>query len=71
MGPIVGHTMAFLMRRAMAEGEKLVDDGVAHLAGPGVEYLRAQPGKRRAVAGRRAHLRVWTVDSGEDLAIVP
>lgn len=46
---------------------QLVDDGVAHLAGPGVEYLRAHPGDgaRWLAAGRT--LRVWTVDSPEDL----
>lgn len=47
---------------------RLVDEGVAHLAGPGVEYLRANPGDgaRWVAAGRT--LRVWTVDTAEDLA---
>lgn len=47
---------------------QLVDDGVAHLAGPGVEYLRANPGDaaRWLAAGRT--LRVWTVDTANDLA---
>ncbi|MHA7305722.1 glycerophosphodiester phosphodiesterase [Arthrobacter sp. TMN-49] len=67
VGPIVGHTLAFVLRRAMAEAEQLVDDGVARLAGPGLEYLRAHPGNaaRWLAAGRT--LRVWTVDSAEDL----
>lgn len=69
VGPIVGHTMAFFMRRAMAEAEKLVDDGVAQLVGPGVEYLRANPenAARWRAAGRT--FRVWTVDSAEDLQL--
>ncbi|MGA7204950.1 MAG: glycerophosphodiester phosphodiesterase family protein [Specibacter sp.] len=69
VGPIAGHTMAFLMRRAMAAGEKLLDDGVAHLAGPGVDYLRANPenAARWLAAGRG--FRVWTVDTEEDLAV--
>ncbi|POH59287.1 glycerophosphodiester phosphodiesterase [Arthrobacter glacialis] len=69
VGPIVGHTMAFFIRRTMAEAEKLVDDGVAQLAGPGVEYLRANPenAARWLAAGRT--LRVWTVDSAEDLQL--
>jgi glycerophosphoryl diester phosphodiesterase len=68
VGPIAGHTVAFLMRRAMAAGEELLDDGVAHLAGPGVEYLRANPqnAARWLAAGRG--FRVWTVDTEEDLA---
>lgn len=69
MGAITGRTAAFLMRRAMAEGERLIDDGVAQLAGPGVEYLRAHPGNAaRWVAAGRV-LRVWTVDTAEDLAL--
>lgn len=69
MGAFTGRTAAFLMRRAMAEGERLIDDGVAQLAGPGVEYLRAHPGNAaRWVAAGRV-LRVWTVDTAEDLAL--
>lgn len=69
VGPIAGHTMAFLMRRAMAEGERLVDKGVAGIAGPGVEFLRANPkkGQRWQASGKR--FRVWTVDTEEDLAL--
>lgn len=69
MGAFTGRTAAFLMRRAMAEGERLIDDGVAQLAGPGVEFLRAHPGNAaRWVAAGRV-LRVWTVDTAEDLAL--
>ncbi len=47
---------------------QLVDDGVARLAGPGVEYLRANlaDAVRWLAAGRT--LRVWTVDTADDLA---
>lgn len=53
----------------MAEGERLIDDAEAHLAGPGVEYLRTHPeyAARWVAAGRV--LRVWTVDTAEDLAL--
>lgn len=46
---------------------QLIDDGVARLAGPGLEYLRAHPADaaRWLAAGRT--LRVWTVDTEEDL----
>lgn len=67
VGPIAGHTVAFLMRRAMADGEKLVDDGVAHLAGPGVDYLRANPDNAAKWVAKNRVLRVWTVDTPEDL----
>jgi len=69
VGPIAGHTMAFLMRRAMAAGEKLLEDGVAHIAGPGVEYLRANPQKAAQWLAAGRSLRVWTVDTREDLAL--
>ncbi|MDJ0312248.1 glycerophosphodiester phosphodiesterase family protein [Arthrobacter sp. H35-D1] len=52
-----------------AAGEKLLDDGVAHLAGPGIDYLRENPANaaRWLEAGRV--LRVWTVDTAEDLQL--
>lgn len=68
VGAAVGHVAAFLMRRAMAAGEKLLDDGVAHLAGPGVEYLRANPGNGERWVQDGRTLRVWTVDTAGDLA---
>jgi len=69
VGPIAGHTVAFFMRRAVAEGESLLDRGVAHLAGPGIDYLRANPEKAAGwlAAGRR--FRVWTVDTEEELRL--
>lgn len=67
VGPIAGYTVAFLMRRAMAEGEGLLDDGVAGLAGPGVEYLRANPEKVARWVGSGRVLRVWTVDTATEL----
>lgn len=69
VGPIAGHTVAFLMRRAMAAGEKLLDDGVAGLAGPGVDYLRANPDNAVRWRGAGRGFRVWTVDTAEDLAL--
>lgn len=54
---------------AVAAGEQLLDDGVAHLAGPGVGYVRAYPDNvARWVAAGRV-LRVWTVDTADDLQL--
>ena len=46
-----------------------MDDGVALLAGPGVQYLRTHLGDvaRWLAVGRT--LRVWTVDSAQDLEL--
>ncbi|MGO4383623.1 glycerophosphodiester phosphodiesterase [Specibacter sp. RAF43] len=69
LGTVAGHTVAFLLRRAMADGEAMLDDGVANLAGLGVDYLRANPenAARWLAAGRK--MRVWTVDTDADLAL--
>lgn len=67
VGPTAGCTVAFLMRRAMAAGEQLLDDGVAGLAGPGIEYLRANPGNVANWVGSGRVLRVWTVDTAVEL----
>jgi len=66
LGRLAASAAAFVMRRAMAEGADILDDGVAQLAGPGVDYLRAHPdrAKQWLRAGRR--FRVWTVDSADD-----
>ncbi|ALE04328.1 glycerophosphodiester phosphodiesterase (plasmid) [Arthrobacter sp. ERGS1:01] len=69
VGPIAGHTLAFLLRRAMAEGEELLDDGVAGIAGPGVEYLRANPDNALRWRDSGRTFRVWTVDTAGDLAL--
>lgn len=62
-----GAAGAMFMRQS--ESEALLDDGVAHLAGPGVDYLRANPGNasRWLAAGRT--LRVWTVDTAQELQL--
>lgn len=58
-----------LMRAAMAEGEQLLDDGVAHLAGPGVEYLRTFPEKAARWLARGRTFRVWTIDTADDVQL--
>ncbi|WP_154604770.1 glycerophosphodiester phosphodiesterase [Arthrobacter sp. AQ5-05] len=60
---------ASLLRRAMAEGERLVDSGVASIAGPGVDYLYAHPENAARWLGAGRSFRVWTVDTEENLAL--
>lgn len=66
VGLIAGHAAAFVMRRALAEGEDILDDGVAHLAGPGIGYLRTHPDRARMWLRAGRQFRVWTVDTTED-----
>ncbi|WP_434617033.1 glycerophosphodiester phosphodiesterase [Arthrobacter sp. A5] len=52
---------------ALAEGERLLDDGVAGIAGPGLAYVRDHADRigRWSDAGTR--FRVWTVDEPDDV----
>lgn len=59
---------AELLNQAMGQGARLVDDGVAHLAGASLEYLRANPDKRERWVAAGRGLRVWTVDTEQDFA---
>jgi glycerophosphoryl diester phosphodiesterase len=65
LGVVAGEAVAVLMRRAKAEGERLLDDGVAKIAGPGIDYVRAHPDRIRRLLDAGAVFRVWTVDSDE------
>jgi glycerophosphoryl diester phosphodiesterase len=57
------------MKATQLEGEKILDARMAGLAGPGIDYVREHPDtvRRWLDSGRR--LRVWTVDSAEDVAL--
>ena len=54
---------------ALIAGEKLLDRGVAHLAGPGMSYLRAKPENALKWVAAGRVLRAWTVDTAEDLQL--
>ncbi|GAA4662111.1 glycerophosphodiester phosphodiesterase [Arthrobacter cryoconiti] len=63
------HELLALLRMAREVAEKLLDDGLAHIVGPSVEYVRAN---QKNIARWRAAghtFRVWTVDSGADLEL--
>lgn len=68
-GRIAGLAATAAPNRTMGEGGRVLDDGVANLAGPGVAYLREHPEDvaRWVAAGRI--LRVWTVNTAEELAL--
>ncbi|WP_026556653.1 glycerophosphodiester phosphodiesterase [Arthrobacter sp. 35W] len=67
LGALSGEAVAVLMRRALAEGERLIEDGVAGLAGPGIDYVRAHPDTVAAWRQTGARFRVWTVDAAADV----
>ncbi|KNH15280.1 glycerophosphodiester phosphodiesterase [Arthrobacter sp. ZBG10] len=69
LGLITGGAVANLMKATQLEGEQIVEDGAVGLAGPGIDYVRENRAtiQRWLQAGRR--LRVWTVDSEDDVAL--
>jgi glycerophosphoryl diester phosphodiesterase len=69
MGKLTAGAVVALLRRALSEGEQLIDDGSVGLAGPGIDYVRAHRPviERWLAAGRR--FRVWTVDDPKDVQL--
>ncbi|MCG2624277.1 glycerophosphodiester phosphodiesterase [Arthrobacter sp. I2-34] len=69
LGSLAAGAVASVLRRALSEGEQLVEQHRVELAGPGIGYVRDN---RRLVehwlrSGLR--LRVWTVDSPADVEL--
>lgn len=69
LGALTGGALANVMKAAQTEAERLLDEGAAGVAGPGIGYVREHAGtvRRWLDAGRR--FRVWTVDSERDVEL--
>jgi len=67
LGLITGGAIANLMKAAQLEGERILDNGEVLLAGPGMDYVRQHTGMVQRWLDSGRLLRVWTVDSGEDV----
>ncbi len=69
LGALTAGALANVLKAAQTEAERILDHGAAGLAGPGIDYVREHPRtvRRWLDAGRR--VRVWTVDSDEDVAL--
>lgn len=61
---------AVIMRRTQRENKALIWSRKVGLAGPGVAYVRAHQAEVRAWVARGNTLRVWTVDSTEDVDLL-
>lgn len=69
LGFLTGSAVANVMRATQLEAERVLDEGEAVIAGPGIDYIRehARNVQRWLDAGRI--FRVWTVDSEKDVAL--
>ncbi|MHA7240743.1 glycerophosphodiester phosphodiesterase [Arthrobacter sp. TMS1-12-1] len=65
-GPITEGALITIMRRALREGEQLVNRQQVGMAGPGVRYTRTHRGRVRRWIREGVRVRVWTVNSVED-----
>lgn len=67
--PLTAGAVANVMRATQEEAERVLDEGEAGIAGPGIDYVRehARNVQRWLDAGRI--FRVWTVDSEKDVAL--
>jgi glycerophosphoryl diester phosphodiesterase len=65
-GSITSGAVVNLMRRAIDEGEALIDAHAVGLAGPGVAYLRDHQDTVRRWVSEGVRVRAWTVNTEED-----
>ncbi|WP_087072259.1 glycerophosphodiester phosphodiesterase [Arthrobacter sedimenti] len=65
-GAILEGALITLMRRALKEGEQLVNHQEVGMAGPGVKYVRKHPERVRRWIQEGVRVRAWTVNRVED-----
>jgi glycerophosphoryl diester phosphodiesterase len=69
LGLITGGAIANLMKATQLEAERILDAGLAGIAGPGIDYIREHPETVQRWLGFGRRFRVWTVDAAEDVAL--
>lgn len=58
--------VAAVLAQSMAGGVELLNSGIPHLAGPGIEYIRKHPQTISTWLRNGSTFRVWTVDDPKD-----
>ncbi|PQZ89038.1 glycerophosphodiester phosphodiesterase [Arthrobacter sp. MYb227] len=58
--------VASVLAQSMAGGVELLNSGIPHLAGPGIEYIRKHPQTINTWLQNGSTFRVWTVDDPKD-----
>jgi glycerophosphoryl diester phosphodiesterase len=70
LGPLTAAAVMNLLRRALHEGERIIASGAVGIAGPGIEYVRAHPDRVKRWLADGLRLRVWTVDTDDDVDLL-
>lgn len=65
-GAILEGALVILMRRALKEGEQLVNHHEVGMVGPGMRYIRSHPERVRRWVRDGVRVRAWTVNSVKD-----
>lgn len=69
-GPLSRAAVRAALRQAAADAERLIWEGRAGIAGPGVEYVREHLPDVKAWLASGRTLRVWTADRDEDVDLL-
>jgi len=66
LGSMAEGALINVLRRALQEGEELIDRHEVGMAGPGLQYVRDHPERVRGWIQDGMRVRVWTVNTEED-----
>lgn len=66
LGPITEGALIIVLRRALREGEQLVNHHQVGMVGPGLRYTRTHRGRVHRWVEDGVRVRVWTVNSAKD-----
>jgi glycerophosphoryl diester phosphodiesterase len=70
LGPLSRAAVRAALRQAVADAERLIWEGRAGIAGPGVAYVRENLADVKAWLAAGRTLRVWTADRDEDVDLL-
>ncbi|WP_396134571.1 glycerophosphodiester phosphodiesterase family protein [Citricoccus sp. I39-566] len=70
LGPLSRAAVRATLRQAVADAERLIWEGRAGIAGPGVDYVRQNLADVKAWLASGRTLRVWTADRDEEVDLL-
>lgn len=67
IGSLAASAVALVLRAAVQRAARMLDEGTAGIAGPGIDYLKAHADQARQWLADGRRFRVWTVDDDADV----